>query len=228
MPQPRVSIRIGTDGKATVVKDFVDIGDAGDAQSKRIAAAFQRDSALAEAAIEKLNKTAQRAAAIGPGGSGATNLINPITGGSYAQADGAAQASARAMQQQFAAAEASAQRLLASVDPLFAAQMRYNQALEEAQVAYRAGALSAEQYQQVQTGLKAQLDGQTVALGNFRNASGGARIAQMEVMGAARGMTDALAMGMPITRAVSIEMGRLTEAAALMGGGPWEGRRVHV
>jgi hypothetical protein len=36
MPPPRVSIRLGTDGKAQVVKDFADIGDSGDAQAKRI------------------------------------------------------------------------------------------------------------------------------------------------------------------------------------------------
>lgn len=218
MPQPRVSIRLGTDGKAQVVKDFADIGDAGDAGAKRISSAFQRDSAVAEAALEKLNKTAQRLAAVSPVAGGPSNLINPITGGSYAQADGAAQASARAIQQQMQAGEQAARRLLAAVDPLYAAQMRYDTALAEANTLQRQGSMTTAQLATVQTGLKAQLNEQIALYGKVGSNTGNARLAQMEFMHAVRGSADQLAAGAPPMQVFAMHMAMLSQSAQLAGG----------
>jgi hypothetical protein len=96
-PRPQVSIRLATDGKAQVVRDFGDVGDAGDVQAKRISAAYNRAATDADSALARVQKAAARMASIAPTATGATNMVNPITGGSYAQADGRAQASAAAI-----------------------------------------------------------------------------------------------------------------------------------
>jgi uncharacterized protein (TIGR02594 family) len=216
--RPQVSIRLATDGKTQVVRDFGDIGDAGDASAKRVSSAFTRAANDADAALAKLQKASERMAAIAPT-SAVQSTINQSTGVDSAAALNNARSSAAAIQAQMTASEQAAQRLLSSVDPLFAAQMRYNQSLEQAIELQKLGILSDEQFAQVQAGLKKQLDDSVVGFGNLRSASGTARIAQMELMGASRGITDALASGMPIQRALAMEMGRLTEAAAFMGGG---------
>jgi uncharacterized protein (TIGR02594 family) len=216
-PRPQVSIRLATDGKAQVVRDFGDVGDAGDVQAKRISAAYNRAATDADSALARVQKAAARMASIAPTATGATNMVNPITGGSYAQADGRAQASAAAIAASYDQADASARRLLASVDPLYAAQMRYDAALQEAIGLQKIGALTADQLAVVQTGLKKQLDDTTLLYGKHGEAIGNTRIAQMELMHVVRGSVDQFAAGAPPMQIFTMHLGMLGQAAALSG-----------
>src|SRR4051812_41776248 len=105
MPRPQVSIRLATDGKAQVRQDFADIATDGSAASQRIAAAFERDSASAEAALTKLAKTSERLSAVA--GSALQQQINRSVGVGPDQS-GAARASAQAFAQQLEQAERDA------------------------------------------------------------------------------------------------------------------------
>jgi uncharacterized protein (TIGR02594 family) len=156
-------------------------------------------------------------ASIAPTATGATNMVNPITGGSYAQADGRAQASAAAIAASYDQADASARRLLASVDPLYAAQMRYDAALQEAIGLQKIGALTTDQLAVVQTGLKKQLDDTTLLYGKHGEAIGNTRIAQMELMHVVRGSVDQFAAGAPPMQIFTMHLGMLGQAAALSG-----------
>jgi uncharacterized protein (TIGR02594 family) len=216
-PRPQVSIRLATDGKAQVVRDFGDVGDAGDVQAKRISAAYNRAATDADSALARVQKAAARMASIAPTATGATNMVNPITGGSYAQADGRAQASAAAIAASYDQADASARRLLASVDPLYAAQMRYDAALQEAIGLQKIGALTTDQLAVVQTGLKKQLDDTTLLYGKHGEAIGNTRIAQMELMHVVRGSVDQFAAGAPPMQIFTMHLGMLGQAAALSG-----------
>lgn len=218
MTRPQVSIRLGTDGKAQVERDFADLGESGDASAKRIGMAYERAADQADAALAKLAKAQQRLAAVAPSGSGPSNLINPITGGSYAQADGAAQASARSMAQQMEQGEAAARRLLAAIDPLYAAQLRYDTALAEANMLQRQGSLTSAQLAQVQAGLKNELNQQIGLYGGVAKGAGNSRIAQMELMHVVRGSVDQYAAGAPVAQIFAMHVGMLAQTAQLAGG----------
>jgi uncharacterized protein (TIGR02594 family) len=217
MGRPQVSIRLGTTGRSDVERDFAAIGDSGEAQAKRYQTSWERASAEAERALEKQAKAAARMAAAAPTASGATNMINPVTGGSYAQPDGRAEASARAIAASYDQAEVSARRLLASVDPLYAAQMRYDAALQEAIGLQKIGAMTSDQLAVVQTGLKKQLDDTTALYGKQGTAVGNTRIAQMELMHVVRGSVDQFAAGAPPMQIFTMHLGMLGQAAALSG-----------
>jgi uncharacterized protein (TIGR02594 family) len=215
--RPQVSIRLGTTGRSDVESDFAAIGDSGDAQAKRYQASWERASAEAERALEKQAKAAARLAAAAPTSSGATNMVNPITGGSYAQSDGRAEASAKAIAASYDQADAAARRLLASVDPLYAAQMRYDAALQEAIGLQKIGALTTDQLAVVQTGLKKELDDTTALYGKHGAAVGNSRIAQMELMHVVRGSVDQFAAGAAPMQIFTMHLGMLGQAAALSG-----------
>jgi hypothetical protein len=72
--------------------------------------------------------------------------------------------SAKASARIFEQGRVSAEQLLSAVDPLFAAQLRYDKELARAEQLMKAGTLTAAEFAKVQTGLKTQLD---AASGSF-------------------------------------------------------------
>jgi hypothetical protein len=127
MGRPQVSIRLGTSGRGDVERDFAAIGDAGEAQAKRYQASWERASAEAEARARQAGQGRARMSA-----ASATPLqqqINATTGVGAVQS-GNAKAAASALAAELDRAEAEARQLIASIDPLFAAQARYEAQVE--------------------------------------------------------------------------------------------------
>jgi hypothetical protein len=77
----------------------------------------------------------------------------------------AAEQSAQAFIKGFEAAEASAKKLLAAVDPLFAAEQRYIDKMEEANNLRRVGAMTYDELERVSKGLRRAFDEEAAALG---------------------------------------------------------------
>lgn len=159
MPRPSVAIRLGTEGKATVKADFAEIGEAGTTAAQRMRAAFERDAAAAERAIEKVNRTASRLAAASD--ETVLSRVNRVTG--VAGDSSSAAASAAVYERQFAALDARARALVLAMDPLAAAQDRFNREMLEARQLVDAGALSMERYQQKLAIEQGLLDQATIA-----------------------------------------------------------------
>jgi hypothetical protein len=84
---------------------------------------------------------------------------------------GAAQSSAEVFVQGFQKAEAAAQRLLASIDPLYAAEQRYISKLEEANNLHKIGAMSGMHLADIHAGLKRQYDEEVASLGRASAAT---------------------------------------------------------
>lgn len=139
--------------------------------------------------------------------------------------------SAASSAQVFMEGRAAADALIGSIDPLYAAQVRYDRELEKAQALQRQGQLTAAEFARVQVGLKAALDDQVMAYGGLGKGIGTTRIAQMEMMHVVRGSVDQFAAGASMTQIFAMHVGMLGQAAAMSGnsmgkfgafmGGPW-------
>ena len=127
--------------------------------------------------------------------------------------------SAEASASAFIAGRKAANDLLASVDPLFAAQQRYNAKLDEATALLKNGSLTAAEFARVQQGLNGQLNGTNQVYGALTHGVGNARIAQMELQHVVTASIDAYAAGASPLRIMTLEMGRVAQAATFMGGG---------
>lgn len=156
MARQSVAYRLVSEGKAQLINDFREIGDSGDKSARSIGRAFERDAAAAEKAIEKLEATAAKVAMALPNAAGATNTANPVFRSTYGAVDNGAAFDAggmRSAQTSAAALFAEQDRLiaqrnviLAQVDPLFAAQLQYNAAIDTATELRRREILTEEQY----------------------------------------------------------------------------------
>jgi lambda family phage tail tape measure protein len=159
-----------------------------------------------------------------------TNRMDQMLGRvdkAYSRMNNSAAASAKVFIEQRKAAD----DLIGSIDPLYAAQMRYDRELERAALLQRNGSLTAGEFAKVQAGLKAQLDDQVLAFGGLTKGVGTARLAQMEMLHVVRGSVDQFAAGASTTQIFAMHIGMLGQAAALGGssmgkfgeimGGPW-------
>lgn len=228
MARPLVSIRLGTEGKAQVTRDFVEIGNAGDAQSRRISAAFERDAANAERAIDKLNKTAQRLASAAP--PSMQQLADRFAGVGQGSAT-ANGATFSALSKQMDEAEREAKQLLAAIDPLFAAQQRYNQQTRRGVELLKLGAIDKQHYNQLIIAEKALLDQSTAAGVRNTQMRGNMRIGMQQLSFQAGDVATQMAMGTNASIIFAQQSGQVIQAMQLMGGegnkflkflgGPW-------
>jgi hypothetical protein len=145
--RPQVSIRLGTTGRSDVEKDFAAIGDSGEAQAKRYQAAWERASA------ERRSRAGQASQGrCAPGIDQRDPGPAPDQPGHrrqhHRQRHWRRQGVSGRVHRSWTPAEASAKRLLAAVDPLYAAQMRYDQALAEANALQRQGLLVGDRLRQ--------------------------------------------------------------------------------
>jgi hypothetical protein len=139
--------------------------------------------------------------------------------------------SAKASAKVFEQGRVSAEQLLSAVDPLFAAQLRYDKELAKAEQLMRSGTLTASEFAKVQGGLKAQLDAASVGFGGVGKGAGNSRIAMMEMQHVARGAADQFAAGAPISQIFAQHLGMVAQAGSFAQGslgkfgaflgGPW-------
>jgi hypothetical protein len=170
--RPQVSIRLGTTGRSDVEKDFAAIGDSGEAQAKRYQASLGTRVCEAE---RRAGKASQGRRA--PGRCSA----DVQRGDQHGQPDHRRQLCASPTaappsvgRRDHHTAGRRPKRRRASgcwrpVDPLYAAQMRYDQALPKRIAAARA--LTTDQLAVVQTGLKKELDDTTALYGKHGTPS---------------------------------------------------------
>jgi hypothetical protein len=139
--------------------------------------------------------------------------------------------SAKASAKVFEQGRVSAEQLLSAVDPLFAAQLRYDKELAKAEQLMRSGTLTASEFAKVQGGLKVQLDAASVGFGGVGKGAGNSRIAMMEMQHVARGAADQFAAGAPISQIFAQHLGMVAQAGSFAQGslgkfgaflgGPW-------
>jgi hypothetical protein len=214
MPR-NVSIRIGTDGKAQVVRDFEDIATSGGAAFEWLRAKGEREFAALESAADRLAKTQERLAAVSANPVQAT--IDRSTGVTGGQGQAAALASAQSLAREMQRAEDEARQLLAAIDPVIAAQIRYGAQVARIDQLKAVGALDEQNYQRLLLNERTILDQANDA--QLRHGAGarGSSIAQMELMHVVRGSADSFAAGMPPMMIFTQHLGMLAQAASYGG-----------
>lgn len=192
MAQPKVAIRLGTEGKQEVVNDFKAVGDAGDAAANRASRSFDKAATDFEAAERRMAAAAQKIAAIMPksalqmqieGVSGSTatgGAVERRLGASSVSSlqEGSARLSAAAFRELLAEQEryeASAIRLRTAIDPAWAAQQHFNREMGEARLLIANGSISLDEYCEKLRIEQAALDQSTNAQGRLTKSSGAMR-----------------------------------------------------
>lgn len=166
MSQPKVAIRLGTEGKGNVQRDFADIGAAGDAAANRASRSFIKASEEIESAVRRQAAAADKLSAIMPQ-SPTQARINVAVGTGSSLDEGSARISAQHFRELIAEQEryaAGAAAVRAQVDPAWAAQQRFDAELAQARILLDAGALSAEHFAAKEAQLRQSLDQTTAAL----------------------------------------------------------------
>lgn len=102
-------------------------------------------------------------------------------------------------------------QLRTQIDPVGEAHRRMAQAVDLANTALSRGDITVEQHARALKDAEAAARGHAAALG-------GSQIATMELEHVVRAASDAYSAGIPISRIFGSELGRVTEAATLMGG----------
>jgi uncharacterized protein (TIGR02594 family) len=213
--RPQVSIRLATDGKAQVTRDFAEIGDSGEAQAKRYQTAWERASTAAQTAIANETKAAERLAAVTA--TPVQQQVNRATGVG-GEPSGNARASAAALSQQLDQAERDARQLIAAIDPLFAAQARYEAQVERINAVKATGQITEQRYQQLMANEKAVLDQATAAAGRHGLASGSMRLGMQQLSFQIGDITQQMALGyIPLSRIFIQQAGQVIQAVQLMG-----------
>jgi murein DD-endopeptidase MepM/ murein hydrolase activator NlpD len=139
--------------------------------------------------------------------------------------------SAEESAQAFIAGDRAAKGLLASIDPLFAAQHRYDTELEKANQLYKTGSLSAAEFARAQAGLKAQLEQSVTAFGRVGGTSGSLRAGMQQLSFQVGDVAQGFALGVKPMTIFAQQGGQVIQSLQLMGGasnkflailaGPW-------
>lgn len=224
MAQPKVAIRLGTEGKQDIVRAFKEVGDAGDAAAQRATRAFDRAAADMESAQRRQVAAAQKLAAIMPQ-TAMQARINMAVGTGSSLDEGSARLSAAAFRELIAEQEryqASAARIRATLDPAWAAQQRFNSEMAEARVLVSAGVLSLDEYcaklQQEQ-----RLLNETAQAQGRANASSGAMRAGMQQLGfQTQDFIVQVVGGTDATRAFAMQAPQAIGALQMMSNGATE------
>lgn len=251
MATKQVAIRLGTEGKQQVKSDFGELksegtgamkaiadgaklaGDVGEREAKRLSSAYDRATADIEAADRRRARAAEKLSLISSQSDVQARIGSAVSSG-YGDYTGSARASAQVfaqMAEQQERLELRARALMSVIDPLWAAQQRYNTELAEAKTLLAAGAISADHYAQAEMRAKAALDAASVAQ-QRHNGLTGAGQAGMQQLGfqvqdftvqVAGGTSAVTAFSMQLPQAISaatLMMDRTTKLGAFLGG-PW-------
>lgn len=148
MSDRSVSIRLGTEGKATVKADFDDIASSGDAAAKRLVNSYDKAGDDIEKALARRDAAAAKIQAMMPTGLQSTIMASAGTSarGGYRDAGGGADDGRNASASEYAALLAQQERQVAAVhaaiDPLYVAQKRYDDEVRVAGELAKNGAIS--------------------------------------------------------------------------------------
>lgn len=154
-----------------------------------------------------------------------------VAGNSSAMAAAASKEAAdlRAAADQAARYAGMANQLRSALDPMFAAQQRFNQQLDAAEVLLREGAILEHEYAAAVDLARKELQDQAKAVAGSSNsvsasaasqansvtsAHGRMSVSSQILMHSIRSANDSFAAGLPVTMIVTEQMGRLGEAAA--------------
>lgn len=148
MTAPKVAIRLGTEGKEDVKRDFRETGEAGEAAAARWSRGFDKAADDAESARRRMAASAEKIAAIMPQTAMQMRINDAVGTGSSLQ-EGSARVSAAAFRELFAEQErltAGAAALRAQLDPTWAAQQRFNNEMAQAKTLIAAGSITLDEY----------------------------------------------------------------------------------
>lgn len=219
MKRESVTYRLATSGENDVIGTLAKIAESGEAGAKRTAKAWERDMRTVEAVLERANRSAERLKIIG--GSETSRRIAESTGLAQSELGNTKSAEASMavfirQQDQLASAR---QRLMASVDPLAAAQQRYNATMAEAVRLDRQGALAAGDLTRIHAGAKAELDAYSTAQRNGTQMAGAYRAGIQQVGFQVSDFAVQVAGGTSAVRAFALQGPQAVQALALMGSG---------
>lgn len=206
MADRRVAIRFGTEGKAQVVGDLNDIGTTGDAAYNRVARAAIKAGTDATAAIENAHRQATKLAALMPG-------LNPTKLDMYAGVQESSRKSAEQSAAVFSAAykqmEQRAEALRLAIDPVYAAQQRFDREIAEARTLISAGAISLDDYCGKLRLEKGLLDATSQAHGRAATSSGALRMAMAGASFQVQDFVTQISMGANPIQAFVVQGGQL-------------------
>lgn len=223
-----VSIRLGTEGKAQIKADLDEIAATGDATAKRWARAYDNATRDVEAALVR-QQNAMAKASMYSGGLNPTKLdsfagVNDNVGKS-------AQSSAAVFEASYRQMEARAKALVSAIDPVYAAQQRFDREMVNAKTLMDAGVLSADRYAQVEKRLADELQEVTLAHGRAGVASGAHRAAMQGLSYQVQDTFTQLSMGANPLQVLAIQGGQAAGQMTGLGGaagkfanfmiGPW-------
>lgn len=248
MANKGVAIRLGTEGKAQVKSDFGEVRkagedafkgigdsakrttDANEAQFRRLASGYDKAVAEMEAADRRRAATADKLNAMVPKTAlqGTIDHAASMGGVRMSQAGGydlqakSARDSAAAIRELLAAEDAhiaKAAAIRAILDPLAAAQDRYNRELAETQALHVAGKISAQELAQYQLLLKQRLEESTAANDNATKMIGSYRAGLQNVGFQVSDFFVQIGAGTDAVRAFSLQAPQAVQALAMMGHG---------
>lgn len=206
MTDRRVAIRFGTEGKAQVVGDLNDIGTTGDAAYNRVARAAIKAGQDATQAIEAADRSARKLAALMPG-------LNPTKLDMYAGVQEATRKSAEQSAAVFSAAysqmEKRAEALRLAIDPVYAAQQRFDREMAEARTLISAGALSLDDYVAKLRSEKMALDAASQAHARGGTSAGAMRMAMAGASFQVQDFVTQISMGANPIQAFVVQGGQL-------------------
>ena len=209
---------------------FVAVGDASDKATQRLSNSLSRAEKDAEAAVKRVAEAQAKIAAVTPQSPVQRTIDATVSSvsGTSARDSAAAFKDLLAAQDAYAA---RAEKIRALIDPLWAAQHRFDQELREARVLMEAGALSAEEFAVRERQLQASLEGVAPSLENVHGAQTRMGASGMIMQHVVRSTADSFVAGLPPAMIFGEQIGRVGEAAALSGGalgkfgaimaGPW-------
>jgi hypothetical protein len=216
-----VAIRLGTEGKAQVKADFVEIGDTGDATAKRWSRSFDSATKDVEAALQRQSNAAAKLSMITP--QSATQMrINDTNSTGYGQHEGSARQSAMAFRELIAAQEQMENRanaLRAAIDPAFAAQQRFDREIAEARTLISTGAITLDEYSKRHVQLQQQMNVSAKGLHNQAEASGAAKAGYQQLNFQLSDIATQFSSGTPPMQIFAQQSGQLFQALGLIASG---------
>ncbi|MBQ1542339.1 MAG: phage tail length tape measure family protein [Caulobacteraceae bacterium] len=225
MPTTSVAIRVGTEGKADVKRDFQEIGQAGNAAMDGLASAAERAAQVAERAAAR-QRTAWQAQAQAAHKAMVADYaqrdINGVLGVRQMFDSGAAARSAAVFEEVMRAQDQLAERtrnLKAQIDPLWVAQERLNRAEAEATDLLRAGTITTAEHTAAVARAKGVYAETAAHLRRHGEAAGFNRAQLMELTHVARASFDAIAAGANPLQVLAMESGRAYQALSSGQGG---------
>lgn len=219
MQRDSVTYRLGTSGSREVENTLARIADAGDASARRLGASYDRDLRVAEAAVGRLERSAERLKSLG--GSSIQQTIAGNTGIGAAEAGRIkdAEASMRVFIQRQDELATARSRLLSQFDPLYAAQQRYDASLAEANALQRQGVISTEELANVQARAALQLAGAREQHDRVTQAVGAHTMGVQQLGFQASDFAVQMSGGTDAIRAFALQGPQMVQALALMGQG---------